>query len=448
MTCRVIVTDVAGNSTTSAAVANRRVDNTNPTGAITAPADASVVNGLITVSSDSADAGSGVQQVVFERSPAGAGSWTAIDTDTSAPYSVNWATGAVSDGSYDLRAVTTDVAGNPETSATVDVLVDNNAPSISITAPSAFVNAAAPDPFTVTATSPDSDIDHVEFFRCSNATTSCASGSWVSLGTDTTAPYTAQWNVDGDGNRALRAVATDLGSNTATDTDDVTIDRVVPTGDLDDPGANLRGTVSLSGSGSDPGGSGVASLTFQRSPAGAGTWTTVDTDTGSPYSVSFDTTGVSDGLYDLRVIVTDVAGNQTTSAAVANRRVDNTAPTASVDDPGANLRGTVTLTSTASDSGSGVGTRTYQHSPAGAGTWTTTPAAFDTTGVSDGLYDLRVDRHRRRRQHDNLGTRYEPPRRQHGADRFARRSGRQPARDRDTYLDRERRRLRGRLARL
>ena len=86
----------------------------------------------------------------------------------------------------------------------------------------------------------------------------------------------------------------------------------------------------------------------------------MDTDTGSPYSVSFDTSGVSDGLYDLRTVATDVAGNTTISALVTNRRVDNTAPTASLDDPGANLRGTVTLTSTASDAGSGVASRAYR----------------------------------------------------------------------------------------
>ena len=323
---RVIVTDNAGNSTTSATVANRRVDNTNPTGSVTAPAGASVVSGLTAVS-----------RTLPMRAPGSSRSSSSVRLQARGPGRRSTPIRALRTRSTGRRArsptaVTTCArsrATSPETHRPprlVNVLVDNNAPSVTITAPGAFVNAAAPDPFTIAATTPDTDIDNVEFFRCSNASPGCGSGSWISLGTDTTAPYEAQWNVDGDGNRALRAVATDLGSNTDADTNDVTIDRAAPTASQDDPGANLRGTVSLTGSGSDPGGTGVASLAFQRSPAGAGTWTTVDTDTSAPYSASFDTTGVTDGLYDLRVIVTDNAGNQTISATVANRRVDNTAP--------------------------------------------------------------------------------------------------------------------------
>jgi hypothetical protein len=101
------------------------VDTTKPSGSITAPAAAAVVKGLTAVSSNSADAGSGVQQVVFERSPAGLETWTAIDADMSAPYSVDWATGSLVDGSYDLRAVATDLAGNTQSSATVNVVADN-----------------------------------------------------------------------------------------------------------------------------------------------------------------------------------------------------------------------------------------------------------------------------------------------------------------------------------
>jgi hypothetical protein len=69
----------------------------------------------------------------------------------------------------------------------------------------------------------------------------------------------------------------------------------------------------------------VASAAYQRSPAGAGAWT--------PVASSWDTTAVADGPYDLRVVVTDNAGNSTTSAPLADRRVDNTKPSLSSSGP-------------------------------------------------------------------------------------------------------------------
>jgi hypothetical protein len=148
--------------------------------------------------------------------------------------------------------------------------------------------------------------------------------------------------------------------------------------------------VTLTSSASDTGGSGLTSVAFQRRPAGGGSWTTINTDTSSPYGVSFDTTGVTDGLYDFRTVATDVAGNTETSpAVVANRRVDNTAPSATIVDPGNPVRGTVTLTSNTSDGGSGIDTVTYELAPHG-GSFNTQPASWDTTLGADGLYDLRV----------------------------------------------------------
>ena len=76
-----------------------------------------------------------------------------------------------------------------------------------------------------------------------------------------------------------------------------------PTGSITAPtaGANVRGTtVAVSSNSADTSGSGVANATFQRSPIGAGTWTQIGSpDTSSPYSVNWDTTGVTDGQYDL-----------------------------------------------------------------------------------------------------------------------------------------------------
>ena len=266
---QVRVTDRAGN-TLDSAVQDVLVDNTNPTGSLTAPADASVVAGAaVAVSSDSADAGSGVASAEFQRRPAGGGPWTEIDTDTTAPYSVDWDTTGLTDGDYDLRVLTTDDAGNTFASATRTVTVDNTAPSVTITAPTGFVNAAATDPFTVTATTPDGDVDQVELFSCSNASAGCSGGTWVSLGVDSSAPYSASWAIDPDGNRALRAVATDGGGNTGGDVVNVTVDRTNPTGSLTAPadGAFVTGASVTVSSDSADAGSGVASA---RAPAAPG----------------------------------------------------------------------------------------------------------------------------------------------------------------------------------
>jgi len=118
----------------------------------------------------------------------------------------------------------------------------------------------------------------------------------------------------------------------------------------------------------------------------------------SPYGCTFDSTAVTDGLYDFRAITTDNAGNQTTSTTVTNRRVDNTAPTAGLTDPGSPLRQTVTLNATGTDGGSGVLNVKIQRAPTGTSTWTdictdaTSPysCSWNTTGVSDGGYDLRA----------------------------------------------------------
>jgi hypothetical protein len=177
-----------------------------------------------------------------------------------------------------------------------------------------------------------------------------------------------------------------------------TADGAAPTAvSLTNPGSPLRGSVNLTGTATDTG-SGLASLRFQYTAAGGSTWTDICTDTSSPYGCTLATTGLTDGLYDLRVIATDVAGNSTTSSSVTIRRVDNTAPAATMTDPGQYLRAAVTLGATGADAGSGLATLRIQRAPTGTSTWTdvcsttTSPAscALTTTTLTDGGYDLRA----------------------------------------------------------
>jgi Bacterial Ig domain len=198
-------------------------------------------------------------------------------------------------------------------------------PEVTITAPGAYVNQGHPDPFTVTAEVPTGDATSVEFFRCDDMSAGCSAGTWISLGADDAAPYSAAWDVNMDGNRALRAVASN-GAEVGSDIVNVTIDRTHPTGGLNAPadGAFVAGTVTLTASAADSG-SGVDSVTFQRRPAGGGNWTAVGSDSTAPYAVDWDASALPGGDYDLRVVVDDVAQNSAESAA-RSVTVDNTPP--------------------------------------------------------------------------------------------------------------------------
>lgn len=178
----------------------------------------------------------------------------------------------------------------------------------------------------------------------------------------------------------------------------VTADSIAPTAvTLTDPGSPLRGSVALSATASDAG-SGIASLRFQRASAGGSTWTDGCSTVTAPYSCSLVTGSLTDGLHDLRVLAGDAAGNTTISNVVLNRRVDNTSPAVTMSDPGAFLRGTVTLSASVSDAGSGIASVTIQGAPTGSSTWTTVctttaspySCAYNTTALANGGYDVRA----------------------------------------------------------
>jgi Bacterial Ig domain/Bacterial Ig-like domain (group 3) len=333
---RVVTTDNVGNTFTSAAIANVRVDNTMPTGSITAPSSNGLLRGAISMTIDSADGGSGVTSVQFQRSPAGTNTWTNQGSaDTTAPYAVTWTTtSGTPDGRYDLRAITTDKAGNTFTApAVTDVRVDNTAPAGAVTSPSASANVRG-SAVTVSSSSADagSGVATVQFQSSPHA-----AATWTPLGAALTAsPYTTTWDTTGyaDALYDLRVITTDAAGNVTTSATiaNVRVDNTAPTGVVTAPvtSANVRATVSVTSNSAD-GGSGVASALFQISNAGAGSWANIAAaDTTSPYAASWVTTGYPAGLYDLRVVTTDKAGNTFTSVLTTNVLVDNTAPTVSL----------------------------------------------------------------------------------------------------------------------
>lgn len=390
---RIVATDLAGNATTSSAAGNRLVDNTAPTGA-TFTAPPALISGTIAIDAGTpTDTGSGMQSVAIERSPAGADTWTTICTDTTPAYSCSFDSTAATDGLYDFRAAATDNAGNVAHSTTsTNHRVDNTAPSAIADNPGLWIRGTA----TLGGSGSDAGSGLASLVLEGRLV---GEPTWAPLQTNTGPTVSISYDTTTlpDDDYEIRVTATDNAGlvSTATVTP-INVDNTVPTAATTDPGANLVGTVAVDATGTDAY-SGVADVQMQRSPAGAGTWTTICTDTTSAYSCSWNTTGVTDGLYDLRSITTDVAGNTATSAVVTNRRVDNTAPTATLGAIANPIRATLNMTATSTDGGSGVANVQFQRSPAGGGSWTTIctdatsayTCAFNTTGVGDGLYDFR-----------------------------------------------------------
>src|SRR5262249_26283169 len=142
---------------------------------------------------DSADGGSGVSSVQFQRSTAGANSWSNQGSaDTTAPFAVTWTTTtSTPDGLYDLRAITTDKAGNTFTSTVTNLRVDNTAPTGSVTAPAAAANVRG-NAVAVTSSSADggSGVATVQFQSSPHS-----AGTWTNLGaTLTVSPYAITWD--------------------------------------------------------------------------------------------------------------------------------------------------------------------------------------------------------------------------------------------------------------
>jgi hypothetical protein len=395
---RAIATDQAGYTRTSAVIASRRIDNTLPAVSLSDPG---ILTGSETLSATASDAGSGLASLSIDYRPAAGGSWTTICSGTTSPRSCLLNSGLLADGSYELRAHASDAAGNVGDSLLTRT-VDNTAPTGSVPDPGPLRGTV--DVSITAADGAGSGVASVTGqFRQAGGST------WTDVCTDTAAPY-ACTNLDTtpypDGLYEARAVIVDnAGFSTTTAITSVRIDNTPPsTATLTNPGTSLSGTPAFTGTAADAG-SGIASWTVQYRASGGSTWNDACTDTTATYGCSWATSGVTDGLYDLRALATDKGGASTASTVYSSVRIDNVAPTVSLADPGTPITNTVTLSATASDGG-GIASVVFERSKAGQNSWTTIctdnsgPAytcTFDTTAITEQAYDLRA------RATDNAG---------------------------------------------
>lgn len=321
--------DAAGNSTTSSSVAVT-VDNTSPTTSITSPTSGATITGLTTITANASD-NSGIAKVEFYVDT------TLIGNDTASPYSISWSSSSVTNGTHSLTSKAIDLAGNTVTSAAIGITTNNEfvAPTTSVTAPTdgsflkgtVAVNANANDNVGVT---------RVEFYA----------GAAL-IGSDTTTPYSVNWNTTTttDGSYTLTSKAFDASGNVGTSAPvGVVVDNVVPTTSITSPasGANLKSSITVSASGSDA--IGVTKVEFYVDS------TLITSDTTAPYSISWNTTTVTNASHSLTSKAYDQAGNIGASVAVSVN-VDNISPATNITSPtsGSTVTFTINITANASD---------------------------------------------------------------------------------------------------
>lgn len=309
-------------STTANRAMSWQVSNTLQNNLVlTPPGDP--VRGTVPLTATLADNGGLSFSVRIEYAVSGTTTWQAVCTKATAPYRCDWATTALANRDYDLRAVATSGSTTYTSAIVGGVLVDNAAPTVTMQDPGTPLRGTVA--LAATATDAHSGVSRVVVQYAATGST-----TYQDACVATGQPWSCSFDTKSvaNGSYSFRATATDAAGNISTSTvvTNRIVDNFVSTVTMNDPGALLSGTVSLSAAASST--SGVTSVRIQGAPAGSGTWTDVCTDNSSPYGCSYNTTVAPDGLYDLRAILTDGAGRTTISAIVEDRKVDNTAPRA------------------------------------------------------------------------------------------------------------------------
>ncbi len=270
-------------------------DTTSPTALITAPAAGATLNGTVTVSANASDnvAVVGVQFKLDDVINLGA-------EDTTFPYSIPWDTTQTTNSSHALTATARDAAGNTGISPYVSVAVNN---------------AGAPSTKFVINDRVRANTNNLNIRLTPNGTF-LGQQSLGSLGTVTGGPTFAGsfwwWNINFDIGSDGWAAEDFLDKYTSapTDTTSPSVSITSPTS-----GATLNGTVTVSANASDVGASGpssgVAGVQFKLGGVNLGA-----EDTTSPYSITWNTTGSSNGSHTLTAVARDVAGNISNSSAI------------------------------------------------------------------------------------------------------------------------------------
>jgi len=301
-----------GNQTSSPAVVvlvSNNADLAQPTVSITAPGPNATVSGSVNITASASD-NIGVAGVQFKLDGKNLGA-----EKTAPPYSIDWDTKLVTNGSHALTAVARDAAGNQTITSAVTVTVNNPvvadtvAPTVSITAPTGNSTVSGTSVALSASASDNIGVAGVQFKL-----------DGANLGAERiTPPYSIAWNTvqATNGSHTLTAIARDVaGNQTTSATLTVTVnnssDTVAPIAVITAPGmdATVTGTSAfISALAWDN--IGVTSVQFKLDGLNLG-----PEKTEPPYSMTWNTTQVPNGAHTLTAVVRDAARYETTSVAI------------------------------------------------------------------------------------------------------------------------------------
>ncbi len=315
------------------------VDNTPPAGSLTAPASGAT-GGFPMVMGTASDSESGVASWQLQIAPEGSSEWASACAAQTTPLSgdeygcvmetVHW-----SGGSYRLRALISDQAGNTYLTSTVGLQIDNAALGGSLTVVPSLIAKTVEVEGTATATGPGVESWALQIAPAGGTSWSSACAVQSTPVSGSTYGCSLDSSTLADGDYQLRAVITsDEGHTRTTAAVTTIIDNTAPTGAMSSSPSSISGSYEVQGHAEDSG-SGVATWTLQLASAGSETWTEPCLAQtlavfGDIYGCTVDTSSMEDGEYKVRAVIVDNAGNTYTTPAVT-LEVKNTPPSSTAD---------------------------------------------------------------------------------------------------------------------
>ncbi len=277
----------------------------------------------------------------------------------------------LADGSHTFAVRAIDGAGTADaTPDTFTWTVDTAAPATSLTGTPPAISGSSAATLTFTGTDPGGS--GVSSFACR-----LDGGSW----TPCTSPQSYAGLADGTHTAEVRAIDGAGNPDGSPASYTWTIDTTSPETTITAQPASTTAsdTAAFSFTGSDPGGSGVASYECQLD---GGSWTACT----SPRNL----TGLDDGDHTFRVRAIDAAGNTDATPASYSWTVDTGAPTTTLtgNPPAVSASANPSFTFTGADPG-GSGVASYECRLDG-GAWNPCASPKDFTGLADGSHTFEV----------------------------------------------------------